>query len=183
MVWLFDGKVVNLTNDNYVESSVIESMFVDDYTVDNYEVSTKNDSNNYNEKSNNEVLLELYIPRISLRKYVYTLDSSKNNVNVNVALLKGSDIGLNLYFLAAHSGGRRVSFFDDLVYLEKGDIIWIYIGGKSLGYVVDDIFYIEKRGYFEANYSSDGNRLFLITCSLEDKSKQIVVTGKLVYSS
>lgn len=176
MVLLLEGKVVNLTYNNYFDSNIIESMFVDDYTVDNYEVSTKIDSNN-------EVLLELYIPRISLRKYVYNMDSSKNNVNANVALLKGSDIGLNLYFLAAHSGGRRVSFFDDLVYLENGDIIWIYIGGKSLGYVVDDIYYIEKRGYFEANYSSNGNRLFLITCSLEDKSKQIVVTGKLVYSS
>ena len=176
MVLLLEGKVVDLTYNNYFDSNIIESMFVDDYTVDNYEVSTKIDSNN-------EVLLELYIPRISLRKYVYNMDSSKNNVNANVALLKGSDIGLNLYFLAAHSGGRRVSFFDDLVYLENGDIIWIYIGGKSLGYVVDDIYYIEKRGYFEANYSSNGNRLFLITCSLEDKSKQIVVTGKLVYSS
>ena len=130
-----------------------------------------------------EVLLEIYIPRINLRKFVYNIDSSKNFVDYNVELLRESKLDKNLYFFASHSGGGSGSFFDNLVYLENGDNIWINIDGNSLEYIVDNIFYIDKTGYFDVKYGSSGNKLFLITCSLEYIAKQLVVEAKLVYNS
>ena len=129
-----------------------------------------------------EVLLEIYIPRINLRKFVYNIDSSKNFVDYNVELLRESKLDKNLYFFASHSGGGSGSFFDNLVYLENGDNIWINIDGNSLEYIVDNIFYIDKTVYFDFKYGSSGNKLFLITCSLEYVTKQLVVEAKLVYN-
>lgn len=186
---LFEGKDIDLDLDDYFyDVDIMKGGLQIDYEVDfgdknlvleRHNVVEGDDINNDDEE---EVLLELYIPRISLRKFVYTIDSSKNDVDFNVELLNGSDEFLNLYFLASHSGGGRASYFDDLVYLDEGDIIWLYKHDGSLGYVVDDIFYIEKNGYFNVSYGGNGNRLFLITCSVEKSNKQLVVTAKMVYS-
>ena len=148
---------------NILDYKFISGSYIDDVTDD-------------------EVLLEIYIPRINLRKFVYNIDSSKNFVDYNVELLRESNLNKNLYFLASHSGGGSGSFFDNLVFLKKGDNIWINIDNNSLEYIVDDIFYIDKTGYFNVKYGSSGNRLFLITCSLEYVTKQLVVEAKLVYN-
>ena len=128
-----------------------------------------------------EFLLELYIPRIGLEKKVYNIDSNLNNVDMNVEILKSSKISKNLYFLASHSGGGRASYFDNLIFLEKGDIIWIIIDGKRCCFVVQELFYIEKNGFFVTNFGDDGNTLFLITCSLNYVNKQLVVKSTLIY--
>lgn len=128
-----------------------------------------------------EFLLELYIPRIGLEKKVYTIDSKLNNVDMNVEILKSSNINKNLYFLASHSGGGKASYFDNLIFLEKGDIIWIISDGKRCCFVVQELFYIEKNGFFVTNYGDDGNTLFLITCSLNYVNKQLVVKSTLIY--
>ena len=116
-----------------------------------------------------------YIPRINLRKYVYTIDSNKNNVDKNINILSTSDLNNNLYFIASHSGGGKASYFDTLIFLDKGDIIWL----NNYTFVIEDIFYIEKSGYFNTNYTS--NTLFLITCSIDIKGKQLVIKSKLFY--
>ena len=102
-----------------------------------------------NEVVDDEMLLEIYIPRINLRKFVYNIDSSKNFVDYNVELLTESKLDKNLYFFASHSGGGSGSFFDNLVYLEKGDNIWINIDGNCLEEIVDNIFYIDLPEFFE----------------------------------
>ena len=135
------------------------------------------------EIKNNEsdVLFNLYIPRIKLQERVYTIDSSLNDVDYHVEILEGSDLGNNLFFLASHSGSGRASYFDNLVYLEKGDIIWINSANEKFVFAVEDIFYIQKNGYFDACYNDKGDTLFLITCSLEYVDKQVVVRAKLIY--
>lgn len=134
-------------------------------------------------KNKDDVLFELVIPSIKLRKNVYTIDSSLNNVDKNVEILDNSNISKKLFYLASHSGSGDASYFDDLIYLEIGDIIWLYGDNSRLGFVVRDMFYINKNGYFEASYGSDGNVLFLITCSLEYVGKQLIVKADLVYGS
>ena len=129
---------------------------------------------------NDEVLFEIYIPRINLRKLVYTMDSSLNNVDYNVEILKQSNLDNNLFFLASHSGGGDASYFDSLIYLEKGDFIFISLKDKRLSFIVEEMFYIQKNGYFEVNYVSEGNSLFLITCSLKYIDKQLIVKSKMI---
>lgn len=126
-------------------------------------------------------LLEIYIPRIKLKRNVYNIDSSLNNVDSNIEILDNSNLDKDLYFLASHSGSSKSSYFDDLVYLEKGD--FIRVGNKEgmMVFVVWEMEYIDKNGYFDVSYSSKGNELFLITCSLKYVNRQLVVRAKLIY--
>ena len=133
---------------------------------------------------NNEVieneLLELQIPRIKLYRDVYNMDSALNNVDYNVEILEGSNIGDNLYFLAAHSGSGDSSYFENLVYLDKGDLVYLKYLDFSYVFVVDDMFYIKKSGYLNVRSKSFYNTLFLITCSLEYVDRQLVVRCRFV---
>lgn len=132
--------------------------------------------------SNEEnILLEIYIPRIKLKKCVYNIDSSLNDVDYNVEILEASDVANNLFFLAAHSGSGQASYFDDLVYLEKGDIIWVNKNEEKYGFVVEEMFYIQKDGYFNVSYNVEGNMLFLITCSLKYVDRQLIIRSRLIY--
>lgn len=127
-----------------------------------------------------DVLFEIFIPRINLHEKVYNINSSLNNVDYNVEILKSSDFINDLYFLAGHSGGGRASLFDDLFKLEKGDLVFIYYKGRKKVFVVEDLFYIKKDGYFEISYVEYGF-LYLITCSLKYFDKQLIVKSKLIY--
>lgn len=131
--------------------------------------------------NDDDILLELDIPRINLMRKVYNINSSLNNVDKNVEILKNSNLDKNLYFLASHSGGGNASYFDALVYLEIGDFIWINKEREKYAFVIEEVFYIQKNGYFEVSYNKEGNNLFLITCSLKYKNKQLVIKSRLIY--
>ena len=60
-----------------------------------------------------------------------------------------------------------------MVDLEKGDVVILHIQGKRLCYVVCDIYLIDKDGYMTVMEEDDV--LYLITCSLLDKGKQLIV--------
>ena len=126
-------------------------------------------------------LFEIYIPRIKLKGNVYNIGSKNNNVDYNIELLDNSNLEENLYFLASHSGSSRASYFDNLVYLEKGDFIILRNKDRILIFVVRDMFYIDKSGYFNVSYSATGRELFLITCSLNYVNRQLIVRTKLIY--
>ena len=118
-------------------------------------------------------LLELDIPKIQFKDYVYPMDSPFNKVDLHVEILESSNIENNLYFLAGHSGNGRYSYFNHLVDLEKGDVVILHIQGKRLCYVVCDIYLIDKDGYMTVMEEEDV--LYLITCSLLDKGQQLIV--------
>ena len=130
-----------------------------------------------------EPFLILTIPSIKLSHNIYNMNSPLNNVDRNISILKSTNLEKNLFYIASHSGGGDASYFDDLAYLEKGDIIYITKKDNILAFVTDEIFYIQKRGTLEAFYSGYGNTLFLITCSLKYLDKQIIIKAKLVYDS
>lgn len=131
-------------------------------------------------KVGEDILFVVHIPRIDLEKKVYTMDSSKNDVDYNVEILEGSDVDNNILFLAAHSGVGPASYFNRLVELEVGDIIWIDKGDKRECFVVETLFYIPKDGYLEYFLNENYGVLYLITCSLEYLDVQLVVRTTLV---
>lgn len=128
-----------------------------------------------------EELLLLDIPRIELRRKVYNIGSKNNNVDYNVLLLDSSNIENNLYFIASHSGSSRASYFDNLVYLEIGDLIGLKNNDSIMVFVVKDMYYIDKNGYFDVSYNINGGELFLITCSLNYINRQLIVRTELIY--
>lgn len=133
-----------------------------------------------NNKIIDEVLFIICIPRINLEEKVYNIDSSKNNVDYNIEILEGSDINNNFLFLAAHSGDGKANYFNRLNELEVGDIIWIFDGNLKKFFVVDDIFYIYKNGYFEYSSFVNNNILYLITCNVDNSFEQLVIKAIMV---
>ena len=87
----------------------------------------------------------------------------------------------DLYFIASHSGSSRGSYFDDLIYLEVGDLIKLRSNTCIMIFVVKDMFYIDKSGYFNVSYSVNGGELFLVTCSLDYINRQLIIRAKLIY--
>lgn len=128
-----------------------------------------------------EELFVIDIPRIGLRRNVYNIGSKNNNVDYNIELLDTSNIENDLYFLASHSGSSRASYFDDLIYLEVGDLISLKNKDNVLIFVVKDMYYIDKSGYFNVSYNKKGKELFLITCSLNYINRQFIVISELIY--
>lgn len=131
-------------------------------------------------KKEEDILFVVHIPRIDLEKNVYTIDSSKNDVDYNVQILEGSDVDNNFLFLAAHSGSGLASYFNRLVELEVGDIVWIDKGDKREYFVVETLFYIPKDGYLEYSPNENYGVLYLITCSLEYIDMQLVIKATFV---
>ena len=122
-------------------------------------------------------LLELRIPCISFQDYVYPIDSSFNTVDCRVEILKESNMDKNLYYFAAHSGNGKYSYFNRLIELKIGDVIILHLFNHQLYYVVSDSYLIDKKGYMISNGESD--TLYLITCSLVDKKKQLIIQANL----
>lgn len=125
-----------------------------------------------------DYLLKLSIPGINLEERVYDINSSSNDVDRHIKILKDSSIQDNVFFLAGHSGNGGASYFNDLVKLSKGDIVVIEMYDKKLYYAVDNFYYIEKTGYLEISNELE-NVLFLITCSLNYPNQQLVVVAYL----
>lgn len=127
-----------------------------------------------------DYLLTLEIPSIDLKQTVYSMDSPFNDVNYHVQILENSKIEEGTFFLAGHSGSGKSSYFNQLDLLEKGDLIWILIGDRRLGYVVLEKYFVKKTGYLEVDENLS-QVLFLITCSLKYLDSQLVVRANLTY--
>lgn len=170
IVWFNKGEIVevSLINNTYIDVGFNKFKKI----VSGLDVDVRRNIEGY--------LFKLYIPKINLVKEIYDIDSKFNDVDINIELLEASVKDDNLYFLASHSGGGRASYFDDLIYLEKGDVIFLENEYQGLSYVVEEMFYIEKNGYFEVEDIKD--MLFLVTCSLSNKREQLVVRAKKLTS-
>ena len=130
-----------------------------------------------NNKENYIGLLE--IPKINLKKGFYNVNSSLNNVNQNIELLKNSNMpdkeGTTIY-LAAHSGNSYLGFFKNLKYLNLNDEIIIYYNNIKYTYIINNVYEMDKNGYIEINKNNNDNYVVLTTCN---DNMQLVITAKL----
>lgn len=119
--------------------------------------------------SKKDYWMVLEIPRISLKRGIFPLNSSQNTVSKNIELLKRSTSlkeKNSKIFLAAHSGNSRVSYFRNLSTLQIGDIIYLYFEGIKYIYQVTKIYYEKKKGFiFDPIFAPS---LVLTTCFKED---------------
>ena len=141
--------------------------------------SLPKEDNNY-QPEREEYVAVIEIPKINLKKGLYSKDSKKNNVN-NIEILKESDmpdIKNGNFILAGHSGTSRISYFKNLHKLETKDKVYIYYNGLKLEYRLVKRYEIEKTGI--ANISRNGKKttLTLITCK-DNSNKQLVFIFEL----
>lgn len=127
-------------------------------------------------KSNKEYYAIIEIDKINLKKELYDINNSKNNVNKNILVHKNSIFPDNI-ILASHSGNSKNAYFKNLYKLKKDDKVKIYYQDKIYEYIIESIEEQNKTG--KLYLKEDANeRLILITCHKNNKS-QIIYYSKL----
>lgn len=168
-----EKKIENTKEDNFIlDTSILNSK---DEEIENDE-SVKNDIQEIVEEEKYLMILE--IPKISLKKGIYSLNSSLNSIEKNVAIMEESslpDVKNGNLVLAAHNGTAKISFFNQLHKLYKGDRAYIYYDGIKYTYVVSSIYDVKKDGDVEITRDTSRNTLTLVTCKKDTKDRQLVI--------
>lgn len=134
------------------------------------------------ENKEEEYIAILEIPKINLVEGFYNVNSSNNNVNKHVTLLKESTMPSkdgSIIYLAAHSGTGYIAYFKDINKLSIGDALNIKYQNQTYTYSINDIYELPKNGTISVNHNIHENYLVLTTCS-KNKNQQLVITSKLV---
>ena len=130
--------------------------------------------------TSNDYLAVIEIPKISLRRYLYDVNSKQNDVDKNIEVLKNSDMpsvkGGNL-ILAGHNGNTAVGHFRNLHKLVLNDEIIIYYNNSKYVYKISKIYDVLKTGTVAIKRDKSQNTVTLITCLGNDR--QLVVIGYL----
>lgn len=130
----------------------------------------------------NDYIAIIEIPKISLKKELYSINSKQNNVNKNIQIIKEEmpNIPNGNLVLASHSGNSLVSYFKNINKLHLNDIIFIYYNNKKYTYKIVNIYDVPKLGYIDIYRNNNKNILTLITCKKTDKHKQLVIISELI---
>ena len=134
-------------------------------------------------KSNNKDFYNdinhIYIPKINLSNNIYGFIDEQNNVNKNIYLAQDYDFDSlkGALVLASHSGNSPVSYFNDIDKLSLGDEIFVEDKNNIYTYLVDNIFVINKTGFFK--YDNKDKYVYLVTCVKNKHKKQLVIGGFL----
>ena len=140
-----------------------------------YVTSNEEPSNNIEKY---EMILE--IPKINLKKGLYSIDSKYNNVNYNIEIIKESNmpnISNGNLILAGHNGNSIVSYFDNLNTLSKDDNVFIFYKGIKYIYKITNNYEIKKDGTYKVLRNNDKTTITLISCKKNTTDKQIVYIG------
>jgi len=126
-------------------------------------------------------LAVLDIPKINLKKGVYDITDSLNNVEKNIEVNKDSDMPDRKngnFILAAHSGLSFTSYFNKLENLTKNDEVILYYKNTKYVYSINNFYDIPKTGKALIKRDKSKNAITLITCK-QKEDKQIVYIGYL----
>ena len=137
----------------------------------------KSSETNQIKKDNNEKIGELIINKINLKQDLYKIESKKNNIEENVAVMKESnypDISNGILILAAHSGTGKIAYFEKLDNLELKDNIIIRYKNKKYIYQITKIWEQKKNGYIKIK-KENKKQLILTTCSPNKKNTQLII--------
>ena len=170
-------KVVNQKLDDFINKSSIK-----DKKEPTPNVITTQPTTVVNNGNQDDYLLILEIPKVSLRKGVYTFYSPLNNLEKNVEILKESNLpGVEKgnVVLQAHNGTSKKSFFGKLHLMEVNDYVYIYYNGIKYTYKINKIYDVSKDGDVEIYRDLDKTTLTLITCKKGTKDRQIVIVSYL----
>ena len=144
--------------------------------------SSKNISSSQNINDTNGII---EIPKINLKEQLPNINSTDNDVNKNIYIIKESIFpleGKNSHIiLAAHSGYNKIAYFKRLPELVIGDDVYLYYNSKKYLYQITTFFEIEKTGKLIYKTKSNDD-ITLITC-LKGTNKQIVYQGILISTS
>lgn len=113
-------------------------------------------------KVKSEYLMVLEIPKIGLKKGIYSTNDLRNNIDKNIMILNMND-NLEYLVLVSHSGNATNAYFKDLYKLYFDDSIIIYYNKQKIEYKVNRIYRYDKKKKFSLS-QNDRKKLILITC-------------------
>ena len=125
----------------------------------------------------------LEIPKIGLKRGFYNIDSRYNDIQYNVAMVRGStlpDVKNGNLILMAHSGWAAISYFEYLYNLRLGDKAYVTYKGKKYTYKLVNVYDVVKNGKVKIVRSYDKTTLTLITCTRNNDKAQTVYILELV---
>ena len=125
----------------------------------------------------------LSIPQINLKKGIYEKNDERNNINNNITIHKLSDYpnqDNSNVILMAHSGTGKKAFFNQITQLNSDSLIEFYYQKTKYVYKVNHYYQVEKTGNVFIERDINKKTITLITCSQEDKSKQLIYIGYLI---
>lgn len=154
------------------ETKNINSFIDNDYVAVDFE----------NKKKREGFVALLDVPKISLRKGIYSLNDKHNSVSYGIEMLSGSsfpDRDNTTLILASHSGNSSISYFRNLIYLSKGDIVYLYYNGNKYMYEIIGCYKKKKDGYILVKDFGKGRFMILTTCKNDELDKQLTCYGRL----
>lgn len=125
----------------------------------------------------------LEIPKISLKRGFYNIDSKYNNIQYNVTMVAGStlpDVVNGNLILMAHSGDAYISYFAYLYKLNVGDYAYVTYNGIKYKYQIVNIYEVPKNGVVRIQRNYSKTSLTMITCTKNNDSTQTVYISELV---
>jgi len=168
------NKKVEREVNNYIEETSIE----EEINIENSDDLVEENKTEQRE-INYTAIIE--IPKINLKRGV--VDSTKNFSSINYAISVDKNSNYpnenGNFILYAHSGNSNIAYFRNLNKVNKNDSIYIYYSGVKYEYKITNKYTIEKTGTANVISSRDKRYITLITCSQEQKNKQIVLVGNL----
>lgn len=162
LIMVLTGLIVVKNNKVLKKNNIIDKI--------SYKIEEANTNNYYG---------RIYIDKINLNEYFYSVNDIRNNVDKGIEILKPSimpDKDNSKLFLASHSGNSSVSHFKNIDRLKYGDEIIIYFNNNCYRYRVIDKYEIIKSGTLNIK-EIDNNTLILITC-VRDTNRQLVIISK-----
>ena len=159
---------------SYEEQQVEKFIYDNTSNVKNEKEKTKIEDDGY--------IAVIQIPKINLKKGIYSKESKLNDVNKNVQVLKESDypnVQNGNFILAGHSGNSKISYFNNLHKLKKDDLAYVFFSSKEYVYKLVDKYEIDKTGVATIIRNTQKSTMTLITCTTDNK-KQVIFIFELM---
>lgn len=123
----------------------------------------------------------LEIPKIELKKILFPINDSNNNVDKNLLIVKESVFPENErsnVIIAGHSGNGKNAYFKNLYKINIGEELVLYYNDYIYTYEVKEIEFQDKTGtlYLSQDYQK---MLTLITCTRNDSKHQTIYYAEL----
>ena len=192
---MFSSSLIKIRNEVFEDMRILMSGDKSEEVLPDVEVPEEDIVNNTvveqpttNSEKNEVINYDKYygvleIPRISLKRGFYNLDSKYNNIEYNVAMVEGStmpDVVNGNLILMAHSGTAYIAYFEYLYMLNIGDYAYVTYNGVKYKYRFVNSYQVEKNGNGEIIRNYDKTTLTLITCTNDNDSSQTVYIAELV---
>ena len=164
-----------------LNDKLVEKRNIDNFIYNFDFVPSEIDTDIIIKNSNSNYIAVLEIPKLNLKKGLYSYESSYNNIDENITILEPFSVPSednSVFILASHSGDSRVSYFRNLDKLLIGDSVIVYYDDVKYYYRIIDFYLEKKNGFISMPSFNDGKYIILTTC--KDSLNQLVYIGKLV---